>query len=296
MDITYMHEFLVLSEHLNYTSAAAELFISQPTLTRHVNALEDQLGARLLNRRKHSVELTPCGELAVKSFTKIVAEQNELLHDIGMISQEGTSDLHLGMVYYGCSAYYGYPLLEMAAKCYPEVHISTISAQTQQIYKYLHRGVIDVGLTITSGSYGQDIERAKVATIPLYAIASPKHPLAKKEFVTLEELAKEKIILNRIPIGQRHHVEQLFLDHGIELDNIEYIDHIDQLIPVLARSGGVFIGSMLLTAVPAHNSVFIPIDAPDFTLDISLVYMKDNDNPNIEKLVKCAGMTKKPVF
>ena len=44
MDLSHMREVLTLAEHLNFTTAAAKLYVSQPTLTRHVNAVEEELG------------------------------------------------------------------------------------------------------------------------------------------------------------------------------------------------------------------------------------------------------------
>ena len=58
MDISHMREVLVLAEHLNFTTAAAELYISQPTLTRHVNAVEEELGAKLFKRTNHAVDVS----------------------------------------------------------------------------------------------------------------------------------------------------------------------------------------------------------------------------------------------
>ena len=58
MDVSHMREVLVLSEHLNYTTAAAKLYVSQPTLTRHVNSVEEALGVKLFKRTNHVVELT----------------------------------------------------------------------------------------------------------------------------------------------------------------------------------------------------------------------------------------------
>ena len=110
------------------------------------------------------VELTRSGTVAVKSFEKIVAEYDTLLSIVADMDEAEESDLRLGMVYYGTTAYYGYPLLEAFAKRFPNVRVSTISAQTTQVYKHLHHGAIDAALTITSQDYGDDVERAPDST------------------------------------------------------------------------------------------------------------------------------------
>ena len=63
MDINRIREFLVLSEHLNYSKAANLLYITQPVLSRHIHDLEETLGGQLFLRDTHSVQLTEFGQL-----------------------------------------------------------------------------------------------------------------------------------------------------------------------------------------------------------------------------------------
>ena len=296
MDVTHMREVLVLAEHLNFTTAAAELYVSQPTLTRHVNAVEDALGVKLFKRTNHTVELTRAGNVACKAFSKITDVYDTLLADVADVGADEESDLRLGMVYYGTTAYYGYPLLEALSKRWPNVRVSTITAQTAQIYKHLHNGAIDAGLTITSNDYGSDIERVTIDTIPLYAFVQTDHPLAARASITVEELAREKLVLNSIPANGEHHILKLFERHGLKPADVVYLDHIDTLLPTLARTNGVFIGSMLLTAIPQQHHEFVAIDSDDFAIDVALVYLKDNPNPNIARLAECIPDIRKPVM
>lgn len=291
-----MREVLALAEHLNFTTAAAELYVSQPTLTRHVSAVEEALGVQLFRRTNHVVELTRAGAVAVKAFGKIVAGYDTLLADVAAVGADEESDLRLGMVYYGTTAYYGYPLLEAFAKRCPNVRVSTISAQTTQVYKHLHHGAIDAALTITSADYGNDVERTIVDTIPLYAFMQTDHPLAQRASVGVEELAAQKLVLNSIPVDRPHHILQLFERHGLTPRDIVYLNHIDELLPTLARTGGIFVGSMLLTAIPQQHHEFVQIDADDFTIDVALVHLKDNQNPNVARLAACIPAIRKPAM
>lgn len=296
MDITYIREFLTLTEHLNYTTAAQALYVSQPTLSRHIYILEEELGVKLLNRTRHAVELTKDGEVALKSFRAIVKHSDKLYEDIGKGSEEGIVDIRLGMVYYGVSAFYGYPLLKAFAERHPEVRISVTSSQSTQIYDYLHRGMSDVILSMSSSYYAtQDIKTALVARIPLYAVVLPDHPLAKRHSISVEELAEERIILNPIQKDNRvNYIEELFLRHGVTLKNIEHTHNIDTMLITMENTGGVFVGSMLLSAIPLKSLEFIPIESEDFTIDISLSYASDSDNPHIPKLIKCIDYIRKP--
>lgn len=296
MDVSHMREILVLAEHLNFTTAAAALYISQPTLTRHVNAVEEALGVKLFNRTNHVVELTRAGTVALKAFEKIAGNYDALLADIADMGDEEASDLRLGMVYYGTTAYFGYPLLEAFSKRHPSVRVSTITAQTTQVYKHLHHGTIDAALTITSEDYGNEVERVKVATIPLYAFMQTDHLLAERTSISVEELARQKLVLNSIPVSREHHILKLFARHGISPADVVYLNHIDELLPTLARTGGIFVGSMLLTAIPQQHHEFVQIEADDFTIDVALVHLRENTNPNIARLAACIPEIRQPVL
>jgi len=187
-------------------------------------------------------------------------------------------------------------LLEAFAKRHPSVRVSTITAQTAQVYKHLHHGAIDAALTITSADYGSDVVRANVATIPLYAFMPTDHPLADTLSISLDELARQKLVLNSIPVDQPHHILQLFDRHGLSPADVVYLSHIDELLPTLSRTGGIFVGSMLLSAIPQQHHAFVPIAADDFTVDVALVYLRENGNPNIARLVDCIPDIRKPVM
>lgn len=296
MDIAYMREFLTLVKCANFTRAAEELYISQPTLTRHVNSLEHELGAALLVRKGHAFELTQAGNIAVNAFENMLDEYGSFVEDIEQVAQSAASDLTVGMLYYGVSAYYGYPLLQEFALRHPHVHVSTICSQSGQIYRNIRRGLVDVALTITEMDVDDELERALVDRIPLYAFMQTDHPLAMREKLSLEELAEQTIVINRYSRGARNNVEALFAKHGIELNHIEYAEHIDDVLMRMERTGGLFIGSMLMTAIPQQHHAFVPIDADDFGLDIALVWRAENDSEMISNLVETSKHIRKPTM
>ena len=291
-----MREFLTLAKCANFTRAAEELYISQPTLTRHVNSLEHELGAALLVRKGHAFELTQAGNIAVKAFESLLDEYGSFIEDVEQVAQSEASDLSFGMLYYGTSAYYGYPLLQEFALRYPHVHVSTICSQSGQIYRNIRRGVVDIALTITEMGADDELERALVDRIPLFAFMQTDHPLAKREKLSLEELAEQTIVINRYSHGVRNNVEALFAKHGIALQHVEYTEHIDDVLMCIKRTGGLFIGSMLMTAIPQQHHAFVPIDADDFCLDIALVWRSDTRNENISKLIETAQHIRKPTM
>ena len=69
--IELLHDFIVLSEELNYRAAATRLFTTPSTLSKHIAALEEHYGAKLLHRDKSSVALTSKGALLLEGAQKV---------------------------------------------------------------------------------------------------------------------------------------------------------------------------------------------------------------------------------
>lgn len=79
MNIEYLHEFFVLAYRLNFSAAAKELHMSQPTLSSHIAALEKELGATLFDRDSQSVSLTPAGKACLEDANDILSSYNNML-------------------------------------------------------------------------------------------------------------------------------------------------------------------------------------------------------------------------
>lgn len=79
MDIAHLREYLVLADCLNFNTAARRLYISQPTLSRHVQGIEDECGLRLLERDRQGVALTPAGEAVRRHFERALSAYEDAL-------------------------------------------------------------------------------------------------------------------------------------------------------------------------------------------------------------------------
>lgn len=295
MDTSYMREFLVLAKHLNYTSAAQALYISQPTLSRHISALEEELGVTLLNRTRHAVSLTASGEEAVLSFGSIMQHCDELVSQIGRISYDCVSGLAVGMIYFGLSAFYGNHLVDSFAEENLDVHVSKMQTQVTRVSVNLEKNVIDVALAMSSPHFEDGfIKKYCIESIPLYAIVKKDHPWADKQSVSVEELATAHIVSPHHPLDDRPFLEELFRKSGIEYVGVESAPQLDSLMDILDTTNKVHVGTKLNSVSPDGGLIYIPIEGGDFLEDVSLLYRADNTNINIQKLIDFISLQPKP--
>jgi len=90
--------FLELARELHFGRAAANLHITQPPLTKHIQGLERQLGVPLFLRTKRSVALTPAGVVLAREAQRIFAQEEEVLRAVRLAQSGETGQIRIGCV------------------------------------------------------------------------------------------------------------------------------------------------------------------------------------------------------
>ncbi len=143
MKISYLREFIVLAKCLNFTKASDQLFIAQPTLSKHIALMEEELGFRLLTRTKHTVNLTVSGHTFLEASQKIIATYDEMLSDISRLSTGQIGEIRLGMLYYGIDEFI-MPAVASLANKIPNLKLSLASYQPKALMEDLWSDKLDV--------------------------------------------------------------------------------------------------------------------------------------------------------
>lgn len=93
MEISYLHEFLVLANTLNFTKASTTLHMSQPTLSRHIAELENQIGSPLFVRTTNSVRLTDSGRMLYEKANLLLSDYNNTLDEVRLATNRSVSTI-----------------------------------------------------------------------------------------------------------------------------------------------------------------------------------------------------------
>ncbi len=189
-----LHYFLTVARERNITNAAKALHITQPTLSRQMALLEDEIGAKLFLRDSRPLSLTDEGLLLRRRAEEIL----ELIKktETELTAQEAQVE---GTVSIGCGELASVKLLtELIAdfsQRYPRVVFDVYTANADQIKRRMDDGLTDVGLLLEP----VDLERYEYIRMPVkerWAAVMPAGvPLAKREYVTANELAAIPVIM-----------------------------------------------------------------------------------------------------
>ncbi len=282
MKIEYFKEFLVVSRLSSFTIAAAELFMTQSTLSRHITALEDDLGEPLFYQVGHKVKLTEAGQLAQPVFEAIVTNYEMLKNKIEQQITGMHQVVKLGLTASGAENVIS-PFLKMFLTEYPKMQIH-ISYYEHGIEEQILSGNIDMGEVVLMDNPLYN----KLSSVYLYhlyhtAMMLKTHPFAEKTDLSLEDIALYKIILIKQDTAFNYMIRKLFADHDLTPEYI-YSDHLFSIILTMRQYGGIFITRSNYIDFTSKDIVTKPINHGTLYLDYALAFRADNDNPSIPLL------------
>ena len=187
MELRVLRYFLAVAREENITKAAALLHVTQPTLSRQLMQLEDELGVKLFRRSQYRVVLTDDGMLLRRRAQEIVELADKAERELQHTEAELTGEIAIG-----CGESVGMTFLSEHIrefrKLHPQVQFRIYSANADDIKERIEKGLLDMGLLTEP----VDIGRYAFLRTPQkdrWGVLLPKeHPLAQKSAVTPKDL------------------------------------------------------------------------------------------------------------
>lgn len=194
MDIDYFREFAVLAETGNYLAAADKLYLTQSTLTRHIQAFEKDLGVPVFDRTTRKIRMTEYGKLMLPFAQQIMQLQQDYNTAIYNQQRLERNNLQIGtipmMVSYGIT-----DILVAFRKEYPGVSIDLLEGDFDDLLKMLQEGKCDFAFLRESGKKPLDLERLPFSKDTMVALIPENHPLAKEQDISVTQLKDVPLLL-----------------------------------------------------------------------------------------------------
>lgn len=292
MNFLYLQEFLILAGSRSYMDASERLYMNQSTLSKHIKALEKELGVVLFDRGPHHVHLTEYGHQLLpyaKQITDLVTLYESELH------RKNTSTLTIGTI--PTMAQYDLIRLILSFKEeYPDTQLKVIEGDTVELRDGLLKGHYDLAFLgdihpsfFAPSPLDHAIEKIPYQTDHLVAVVPKGHSLFCNECITFPQLKDHRLcLLKENTLLYNFCVQSCKAANFIP--SIFYESHrISNIIEMCAQ--GSCIALLLdqhLQTSSAKNSLeelhltMIPIDPPVTTI-VSLCYLKKNEFARSEK-------------
>lgn len=291
MEFRQLHYFIAVAEDLHFGRAAESLHLSQPALSKQIQALEDSLEVQLFERTKHWVKLTPAGQ-------KFLETARRVLHDVeeGIQITRQIADGHAGTVRVGfteATLFFLAPsIVRICREQYPQVHLLLSSGGTEAHVEALRTHQIDIGFVYLP------IREPTLVVKPLYeenyiAAVPVSHPLAQKQSIPLHALANEPLIFyprSLAPVLYANFIKSC--EQAGFVPNIVQEAELAQTRLGLAAAGvGITFVLADVKNLSAKGIVYQPLAENVLTLKLALAWRRTESSPVVHEFIKMLQTT-----
>ena len=194
MELRLLRYFLTVAKEQSFTKAAEQLHITQPTLSRQMAALEDELGITLFLRNGKRISLTDEGILLKRRALEILHLEEKTLEEL-----KGKEDVVEGTITIGCGEFAAVETLARICKTYKEkyplVQIALHTATADTVYEMMKKGLVDIALFLEPVDT-EGLDYIRITDCDHWCAGMrPNDPLAEKELIKKEDLIGKPLIL-----------------------------------------------------------------------------------------------------
>ena len=180
--------FLSLANHLNFTKTAKEFFTTQPTVSRQISLLEEEMGFPLFVRSKKEVRLTYQGAIMVQKCREALEAIQSGIREVMNLNLNGDMDLKIGSLEGMDLDIFVAPTAAYFNKRYPNVTISIERRSFGELRDRLDNGLLDLIFTLSFETrYLRDIVYDQYYPVQAGILMSAGHPLAGKQHLQPED-------------------------------------------------------------------------------------------------------------
>ena len=196
MELRVLRYFLEVAREENITAAAESLHITQPTLSKQLMDLEDELGKQLFIRGKRRITLTEDGILLRKRASEIIELVEKAESEL-----QNNDELVVGDVYIGAAETDGIKLIAKLCKNlqdkYPNIHYHLFSGNSEDVLEKLDKGLVDFAILFEPS----DLKKYNHINLPVYnnwgLLMKKDNPLAKLEYIKPKNLLNIPLIFSK---------------------------------------------------------------------------------------------------
>lgn len=231
MEIRVLRYFLTVAREENITRAAEKLHITQPTLSRQLHQLENEIGKKLLKRGNHSIQLTEDGMLLRKRAEEIIDLVEKTETEMIAGNEEITGDVYVGAGETDAVRIIA-KIVRKIQNEHPGIIFHNISCDSIDVIDKLNKGLVDFGVLFEPSDFSS-FEHIRFPVYDKWGILMRKDSdLAVNEYITSDMLANRPLIVSRQMMNTA--------------DLSEWLEIPKKKVKITATSNLIFNGSLLV--------------------------------------------------
>jgi LysR family cyn operon transcriptional activator len=272
LELRHLRYLLAVAEHGNFTRAAEDLRISQPTLSQQIKQLERTLGVQLLDRTGRTVRLTDAGEAYVhhaRRALRDLAAAERAVHDVQDLSR-GHLRLAVTPTF---TAYLTGPLTAELHTRHPGITLTVKETTQDHIESGLLADDFDLGIAFT-GTHQPGITATELFTETLSLVTGTRHPATDGRPLPANHLSGQQLALLTADFATRSHIDAYFDRHSVSPRITVETNSIQALTEIIQRTTLTTVLPDAITHDHPHHTP-IPLDPPLPTRTVTLLTRTD---------------------
>jgi len=271
--------FCDIVEQRSFSEAAAENGVSQSAASQMVSHVEEQVGAKLIDRSQRPIALLPAGELFYRGCRKIVAQFESLENELHDFTSSESSQVSVASIYS-----VGLSHLNSVVQGYlansPNSNVHVEYQHPDRVYQLVDRGQVQIGIV----SYPRDsrgITATKWREEEIAVACSPEHPFAHRESLKLSELHGQPMVGYDERLRIWEEIDRVLTHAGAETNVVMRFDNTETMKRALEINAGIGLlpSPTLRREIDAGTLVKIPLEAPGLIRPVGVIQRRGKPLP-----------------
>lgn len=276
MEIRVLRYFLAIAREGSITNAARFLHITQPTLSRQIQDLEEELGQKLFTRGSRNMTLTPEGMILRKRAEEIISMVDKTEAEFNSMENVVSGDIYIGGGETEAIKLVAQIACELRAS-YPGIHYHLYSGNSEDVTERLDKGLLDFGILIQPA----DISKYDYIDIPardIWGVVMRRDsPLAEKEVIRKEDLLGVPLICSRQAISAERRGNEFAGWFGEDFDQLDIVTTFNLVynaaIMVEAGVGYAVTLDKIANTTESSSLCFLPLE-PRLESGLNIIWKK----------------------
>ena len=290
MELRHLRYFVAVADDLSFTRAAAALHLAQPSLTRQIHNLEEELGVRLFDRSRNQVALTDEGRAFLIDARRLLSLSVESVKSVQQLSRGESGQLNLGYLFR-----FNFDLLPNALMQFghtrPDVAVNLFDMPPGAQIRALENRKIDLGFIglrpVSRREKSDPLVWSCITHHEVVAVLPVDHPLAKKRVIDIADLGDVYFVTmseEKHP-GSREWLIAICERGGFTPRVLQDVETEAGLLTFVAEGLGVTLARKQMKNLPHHGVVFRELSAPA-KADYWIAWHRENQSKALLEFVE----------
>ena len=274
MDIHHLEYFSEVAKHLSFTKAASTLHVSQPSISKAIKSIEEELGVPLFYRSSKELKLTDAGKAVLVNAQRVLEAFGNLTSELSDIMEIKKGEIKVGIPPIVGASFFS-KLISRFKERHAAVEFILTEVGSKKIKEGIEDGSLDIGLICSTPIQSDSFEWVKLLHDPLWLIVHTDHPLALKPVLHISDTKNEPFILYRKDFSLHDRIIEECTKHGFYPYVVCESSQKDFMVELVeAKVGVALLPSNICAEIRNPKIRAIPLNNSKLTLELGIIWKR----------------------